>query len=631
MSTPSCRVSLADLCAAGIRLNSSEAVTTTLDVIRRAMRAEWPGIPAAIGLRFSSDGVIHADGPVSEGASVERAGRLLDAMLPGFDAPSEHRVPGALRLVVARALRSLDLPPFGSLEEFSNAIARFGCDDPSVTVRSLCDRWTAAVGTANATTDAAPAAASEPDGTFDDLTISDVRRARRSTGLTLAEIADRSRIPVSLLRELEWGYFINWPPGHYGRIQLIRYARAAGLDEEIVIRAVWPVLQEAIRTRAAVHTVVAATVVDEDPSPAALVSVPAAAPVRRAVREALKPRPVLAIISIAALLAMAMLPGIWNSSAPAADLVLQRDLTRGDAARVPAELPPVVDHPAPEDPVQAAPVRAAARQPVSAGRGMQPALLQTDVGFSPAFATAGSAVFYHSASTGPSALMRADTDPSGAVLRVTSIVNDDAQNFHARPSPDGRFIAFDSDREGERAVYVADANGENVRRVTGEGFAAVPSWSPDGRRLAFIRAEADRPRVWNLWLLDLDSGRTTRVTSHTVGQPWGAAWFPDGKRIAYSHETSLIVRSLEDGTQSVYPSPRKGRLIRTPAVSPDGRRVMFQVHRDGAWLLDLSDASMIRVLTDPTAEEFTWSPTGDKVAYHSRRSGTWSVWVLAPR
>ena len=247
--------------------------------------------------------------------------------------------------------------------------------------------------------------------------------------------------------------------------------------------------------------------------------------------------------------------------------------------------------------------------------------------FSPAFATEGSAMFYHADTEGGSALMRADTDSRGAVLRVTSIVDDHARNFHVRPSPDGRRIAFDSDRDGERAVYVADADGRNVRRVSGEGFAAVPSWSPDGRTLAFVRGDVNRPRVWNLWTVNLDSGEMRRLTSHAVGQPWGGSWFPDGRRIAYSHERRLIVLDLDDLNRRVYPAPRPG-LLRTPAVSPDGRRIMFQIHRDGAWLLDLKDGSMRKVLSDPTAEEFTWAPDGRRVAYHSRRTGTWGVWVM---
>ena len=153
--------------------------------------------------------------------------------------------------------------------------------------------------------------------------------------------------------------------------------------------------------------------------------------------------------------------------------------------------------------------------------------------------------------------MRADTDSRGAILRITSIVDDRAHNFHARPSPDGKRIAFDSDRDGERAVYVADADGRDVQRVSGEGFAAVPSWSPDGRTIAFVRAEPDRParlapaveRVWNLWTADLATGVMRRLTSHRVGQPWGGSWFPDGRRIAYSHEKRLVVLDLASGKE----------------------------------------------------------------------------------
>ncbi len=81
----------------------------------------------------------------------------------------------------------------------------------------------------------------------------------------------------------------------------------------------------------------------------------------------------------------------------------------------------------------------------------------------------------------------------------------------------------------------------------------------------------------------------------------------------------------------MFNTPIEGRLIRTPAVSPDGRRVMFQVRKDGAWLLDVASGSMRKVLTDATAEEFTWSPDGRRVAYHSRKAGGWGVWMMTSR
>ena len=258
--------------------------------------------------------------------------------------------------------------------------------------------------------------------------------------------------------------------------------------------------------------------------------------------------------------------------------------------------------------------------------------LASDQAFSPSFASAGTAMFYQDerGRRGRRSFARAPT-ATARCCEITRIVDDPANNYHVRPSPDGKRIAFDSDRDGVRGVYVADGDGQHVRRVSGEGYAAVPSWSPDGETLAFVRAEPDKPKVWNLWTLQLESGQMRRITNYPYGQPWGGSWFPDGRRIAYSHEDRLIVRDLESGAERVFPTPIKGRLVRTPAVSPDGRRIVFQVERDGAWLLDFPAGTVRRVLDDPTAEEYTWAPDGKRLAYHSRRSDTWGVWVMASR
>jgi hypothetical protein len=251
--------------------------------------------------------------------------------------------------------------------------------------------------------------------------------------------------------------------------------------------------------------------------------------------------------------------------------------------------------------------------------------------FSPSFASNGSALFFHTGGSrdAHSAIAMASADPGASDLGVMTIVDDGARNYHVQPSPDGAYIAFDSDRDGERGVYIARRDGTNVRRISGPGYAAVPTWSPDGRRMAYIRAEDDNPRVWNLWLQPLDGDHATRLTSYRYGQPWSASWFPDNRRICYSHEDTLVVLDLESGASRTFASPVKHRLVRTPAVSPDGREVIFQVFRQGAWLLDLRDGSMRPVLADPTAEEFAWSPDGRRVAFHSRRDGQWGIFVIS--
>jgi hypothetical protein len=231
------------------------------------------------------------------------------------------------------------------------------------------------------------------------------------------------------------------------------------------------------------------------------------------------------------------------------------------------------------------------------------------------------------------------TDSSGSVeaaaragdqLRVMSILDDGARNYHVQPSPRGDRVAFDSDRDGERGVYVANRDGTGVRRVSGGGYAAVPTWSPEGTQLVFTRPEVDRPRVWNLWLLTLATGQSQRLTTFSKGHTWRASWFADARRICYTHADRLLVLDIAHGTTREFASPLRGHVLDAPVVSPDSSHVIFQLSGSGAWLLDLTDGTTRCVLTDPTAGEFAWSPDGRRVAYYSHRDRQWGIWFMAP-
>jgi hypothetical protein len=229
------RVSLAELASAQIQLRPAEAVAIVGEICRQYSSGRIRGIPSPGIIRLTRDGGVAAEGPITTGGEpvVHRAAYLLSDLLPEIDAPSGYRASGGLRLLVARALGTLDLPPYPTLEAFSQALMRFSVEDLGSTVSRLFRAW-----------DAALAARRLPDAAVA-LTISDIRRARRATGLSLDDLSAVADVPAARLRELEWGYFRNWRADDEGRARVVRYARAAGLDEAVVMSIAWPMIEDA--------------------------------------------------------------------------------------------------------------------------------------------------------------------------------------------------------------------------------------------------------------------------------------------------------------------------------------------------------------------------------------------------
>jgi Tol biopolymer transport system component len=197
---------------------------------------------------------------------------------------------------------------------------------------------------------------------------------------------------------------------------------------------------------------------------------------------------------------------------------------------------------------------------------------------------------------------------------------------HFSPSPDGRHMAFDLDRDGVRGVFIADRDGANVALASGEGRAASPSWSPDARYLAFVRAEPDRPRVWNLWIREVRSGALMRLTQYPTGIVRGASWFPDGRRICYAHQQTLVIQDVQSGRIQPFSSPISTGLIRAPSVSPDGLHVAFEIEGSGIWMMDMRRHGMEQIIDDPTPSSLAWRPEDDGLTYFSIGAREWRTW-----
>src|SRR5215831_8214755 len=140
----SSRVSLAELIDSDVPVRPDEAVAILREVCRQYSSGGLRGIPNATVIRLTPDGQVVIEGPVSrDQAVVPAAAALLSELLPGFDTPTGFKVPGGLRLVLARATRTLDLPPFTGVDDLSAALARFAAPDLGDTARALFRSWSA--------------------------------------------------------------------------------------------------------------------------------------------------------------------------------------------------------------------------------------------------------------------------------------------------------------------------------------------------------------------------------------------------------------------------------------------------------------------------------------------------------
>ena len=575
-------IALSHLLGRGERLATHEAVA-----LARELLAHPCGIPTPENIQLGSDGsasCISTDGM----PSVASVADLLLTLLPA----GTPNVPAPLRYAIARGLQAVEAPPFASLGEFSSLLERFEKAASRDVLRGVLQRGArpsrpiAAPLVVAPTPVTPPAAGPSPVSPRPTVVPSPptlvVRKPATSPSEPPQPIAAAPPLFRSFAADGEAGSPVHsWP----------RWAMAAAA---------------ALVASFAVGFAVGDRITD-----------------RRAATKPSGSARVSPGVSAAA-------PGSNDSAANPAEVELRDEIVR--VPRTPAVAREI-------GPPRAAP-RADAPPNASSGpgehigaqvRAIQTVRATNANAFSPAFASDGTAIFFHTGRQrdARSAIEVTAGSQTGGDPGIRTIVDDGSHNSHAQPSPDGRFVAFDSNRDGERGIYVANRDGSRVRRVSGAGYAAVPTWSRNNEWLAYIRAEADKPSVWNLWVQPAAGGRARRVTNYRFGQTWAASWFPDDRRIAYSHEDTLMVMDLQTGEATRYRTPVKGQLVRTPAVSPDGTKIIFQVFRHGGWLLDLADGSMRRVLTDPTAEEFAWSPDGRRVAFHSRRDGQWGIYMLS--
>ena len=221
--------------------------------------------------------------------------------------------------------------------------------------------------------------------------------------------------------------------------------------------------------------------------------------------------------------------------------------------------------------------------------------------------------------------------PNGAAGSQLTTVG---QNYAPSWSPNGRTVAFVSERNGGSQLFLMGANGTDQRVIdTGGACVSYPSWSPDGRRLVFSRwADAQCNGAPDLWTVRSDGTHLNQLTKTIVDRELQPKWSPDGSRIAFASHTGA------PGTYAVFTINSGGsdRKRVTPAWlgasfpdwSPDGRSLAVTTGMDdpeqNIYTVDANGQHVSRVTRrTPGVSSFlpVWSPDGKLILFSSNRYG----------
>lgn len=212
--------------------------------------------------------------------------------------------------------------------------------------------------------------------------------------------------------------------------------------------------------------------------------------------------------------------------------------------------------------------------------------------------------------------INAEDDREYSTLYLLDLTSGDARQMTngrcvdagARWSPDGKTIAFVSDRAGKPQLYLLPADGGEARRLTGfkRGIGGGLAWSPDGSKIAFCAKpdveaadlsvepyRVDRTvyrfdgigylddEVNEIYMLDLATGETTRLTDDRNHNS-NPRWSPDGRSLLYdANMRTDATRTLTPDLMSVDLSGNQSRVladwanIASASFTPDGTRIVL--------------------------------------------------------
>jgi Tol biopolymer transport system component len=178
-------------------------------------------------------------------------------------------------------------------------------------------------------------------------------------------------------------------------------------------------------------------------------------------------------------------------------------------------------------------------------------------------------------------------------------------------------IVFDSSR-APGGLYSMAPDGSDVRPLPGGANGFFARWSPDGEKIAFMRATDGNLDVYSM---NVDGSGLTRLTNDP-GFDGYADWSPDGTRLAFVRSAGIFVMNV-DGSDVTYLRPGS-----KPSWSPDSSKIVFEDAFD-IYMMNADGSELVRI-TYSTAPEYhpAWSPDGAQIAFVRDIPGPWWNWLV---
>lgn len=154
---------------------------------------------------------------------------------------------------------------------------------------------------------------------------------------------------------------------------------------------------------------------------------------------------------------------------------------------------------------------------------------------------------------------------------------------HPAWSPDGQFVIFSSNTDGDEELYSLNVENNELKQLTqNEGRDFDPSYSPDGSLIIFA-SDFETPGFAEIYTMSSEGGETTRMTDE-AGSSYSPVFAPDGTRIAFisdrQSDADLFVMDANGQRPFLLTIDDNGADDRAPAWSPDSQYILFSSNRE---------------------------------------------------